>query len=265
MDSQLASTAEGKLGGKSIIMIHALGCDRSIWDGLIPHLADDYRVIRYDLPGHGASRYTHAGRPYTIGDDGIDSTSRDLQGIYTSLNIEEAVLVGISVGGMIALAFAAAYPERVSGLVVCDTDVRIGTAGTWNDRIDGIRQQGMDAMADKILSRWFTPSFAVRCPEKYQSARNMLLRCSVEGYMVTCEAIRDADLSGLPAKIMTKTLVLCGAEDVSTPPDSCRKLAGKIPNARFAVIEKTAHLPCIEQPDQMAAMIVPFLQELLYG
>ncbi len=243
---------EGAPEGPSLVFVNSLGTDLRIWDELVPHFSDSHRIIRYDKRGHGLSDCPPA--PYTIRDH-----ATDLAGLLDQLEVRQAILVGISVGGMIALDFAATWPERVQALLLCDTAPKIGTAVLWNERINNLRQHGMDAMRDAILSRWFTNTFPRREPAAFNGYGNMLTRMPVEGYTATCAAIRDVDLTKAAQTITTSTLVLCGAEDLATPPALAQGLCDLIPHAQFQKIPDAAHLPCIEQPDIMAHYIAQFI------
>lgn len=245
-------THEGVPGGFPLVFINSLGTDLRIWDRMVPNFAGRYPVIRYDKRGHGLSDCPPA--PYSIRDH-----AADLAGLLDSLDVPQAILVGISVGGMIALAFAARWPKRVQSLVLSDTAPKIGTAAMWNKRITTLRQRGMAALSESILSRWFVPSFAARAPAAYRGYANMLTRTPVAGYTGTCEAIRDADLTEATRTITAPTLVLCGAEDLATPPHLVSGLCELMPHAAYQEIPDAAHLPCIEQPDVMAAHITHFL------
>lgn len=250
----LQYAAQGNPNGFPLVFINSLGTDLRIWDGVAPHFTDRHRVIRYDKRGHGLSDCPPG--PYTIRDH-----ATDLAGLLDQLGARRAILVGISVGGMIALDFAATWPERVQALVLCDTGVKIGTAVMWNERIATLRQHGMAALSEAILSRWFSPAFATANPAAYRGYANMLTRMPVAGYTATCEAIRDADLTAAASAITAPTLALCGAEDLATPPDLVRDLCTHIPHAVYREIPHAAHLPCIEQPDVMAAHVTQFLPE----
>jgi len=114
-------------------------------------------------------------------------------------------------------------------------------------------------MAEAILTRWFSPAFKENSPAAYQGYYNMLTRMPVEGYTGTCEAIRDADLTESTRTIEAHTLILCGTEDVSTPPDLVRGLVELMPNAEFQEIPGAGHSTCIEQPDLVAEQIKRFL------
>ncbi len=243
---------QGDLSGTALVFINSLGGDLRIWDAVIPELSDQRPIVRYDLRGQGLSDCPPG--PYTI-----EQFSDDLVGLLDFLDLEQAIPIGISVGGMVAQHFAANYPERVPCLVLADTGARIGTAEMWNERIAALRAHGMEHLTEAILTRWFPPEFAEERPEEYRGYANMLARNPVSGYTATCEAIRDADLSALSERIRSPALVLCGAKDIATPPEMALSLAEALPDARLALISGAAHLPCIEQPAAMAGEMDRFL------
>lgn len=240
--------------GTPLVFVNSLGTDLRIWDAMLSSLTGTSPIIRYDKRGHGLS--DAPGGPYTI-----DQHTGDLMALLGHLGVREAIVVGISVGGMIALDFAAKYPGAVRALVLCDTAAKIGTASGWNQRIRSVREQGLEQMAETILARWFAPSFSRERPAEYRGYRNMLARSSGDGYIATCEALRDADLRESVSAIQAKALILCGEEDPSTPPAVVRELADGLPDAQFDVIPGAAHLPCVEQPTATATRINRFLQE----
>ena len=175
----LHHSVQGHRRGMPVVFINSLGTDLRIWDGVIPHLADRFRIVRYDKRGHGLS-------DCSPGRNAIRTHTNDLAGLLDSLQIDETIVVGTSVGGMIALDFAAAYPRRVRAQVLCGTGPKIGTAEMWNDRIHTLREHGMDTLSDAIVSRWFTASFAQNHPAAYRGYRNMLSRTPVAGYTSLC-------------------------------------------------------------------------------
>lgn len=243
---------EGDQNGPPLVFINSLGTDLRSWEAVTPAFSDRFRVVRYDKRGHGLSDCPPA--PYSMRD-----LSTDLVGLFDFLEIERATVIGISVGGMIAIDFAATWPNRVQALVLCDTAPVIGTAELWNERIAALRQHGMAHLAEAILARWFVPGFIEGNTAAYRGYYNMLTRTPVEGYTGTCEAIRDADLTEAAGTIKVPTLVMCGAEDLATSPDLVRGLRNLIPQAQYHEIPGAAHLPCVEQPTETAERIIEFL------
>jgi 3-oxoadipate enol-lactonase len=247
---------EGNATGETLVFVNSLGTDLRIWDAVIDSLLTDYNMIRYDKRGHSLSDCPKT--PYTIRDH-----TDDLAGLLDVLNIENVVLVGISVGGLIAMDFAVQHPEAVQALIVCDSLPKIGTGEMWNERINTLRQGGMASLGDTILTRWFAPSYKEQYPSEYRGYYNMLTRMPITGYTGTCEAIRDTDLTEAVQHIQCPTLLLCGAEDVSTPPLLMKGLTDLIPNARYVEIEAAGHLPCIENPQAVVTAIQSFLKDVL--
>lgn len=239
------------------VLINSLGTDLRIWERLLPRLNPDLSILRYDKRGHGLSDCP-AG-PYRM-----DDLVADLRGVLDCLKVSAAALIGISIGGMIALDFTARHPERVSALVLCDTAARIGNAQLWNDRIRELRRRGLEALSQSIVQRWFTSRFAVAHPGWWRGCLNMLSRMPAAGYAATCEAIRDADLTARLSSVRAPTLVLCGAEDRATPVAQVRELAHGVNGAQFKTIADAAHLPCIEQPDATASILAQFIQRGRY-
>jgi len=245
---------EGDPDGTPLVFINSLGTDFRAWDRVVERLGGGFRIIRYDKRGHGLSEATPA--PYAM-----DEHVADLASLLDTLGVDGAVVCGISVGGMIAQGLAAAEPRRVRALVLCDTGHRIGTAETWNDRIEAIKMGGIEAMADPIIERWFSEHFRSERAAEVAGWRNMLVRTTVDGYTGTCAAIRDADLTEQARGIGKPTLCLCGTADLATTPELVQELAGLIDGARYVPIEGAGHLPCIEMPDEMAAQIGGFARE----
>jgi pimeloyl-ACP methyl ester carboxylesterase len=151
---------DGTGRGIPLVLINALATDLRIWDDVVPHLTDRYPVLRFDKWEHNLSACPAA--PYSIHD-----FSTDLPGLLDKLEISQAIIVGIFVGGMIAMDFAVGWPERVHSMDLCDTAPVIGTSDLWNDRINGLREHGMGPIAEAILARWSSPAFKGNLPPAY--------------------------------------------------------------------------------------------------
>lgn len=241
-------------GARTLVFLNSLGSDARIWDDVAADLHREYATVQYDKRGHGLSDAPPA--PYTIRDH-----TDDLAGLLDALGVEKAVLIGVSVGGVIAQDFAAAYPSRVEGLALCDSGAKIGTAELWNLRIEAVRRGKLAEIAPTVLGRWFTPAFFEARPAEARGYLNMLARTTPDGYAGTCAALRDTDLTEQTAALKVPAIVLCGAEDHSTPPDLNRELAGLL-GADLHLIPGAAHIPSVERPQAVTEHLRTFLNGL---
>ncbi len=248
----------GGPGNKPVIVfINSLGTDFRIWRDVIVRLAGSYPLLTYDKRGHGLSDVGQA--PYSI-EDHVD----DLIGLLEHLKVSDAVVCGLSVGGLIAQGLYVRRPDLVKALILCDTAHKIGTADMWAARIAAIEQSGLDGIVDGVMERWFTPAFRESDPS-FPGYRNMMLRQPVEGYTGTCAAIRDADYTAAAGNIAVPTLCVVGDQDGATPPELVLSLAKLIPRARYEVIKDAGHIPCVEQPEMLTTIIEAFLAPVISG
>lgn len=247
-------SVEGRAQAPALVFSNSLGTDFRVWDRVAALLSDRFQIIRYDNRGHGLSSAPSA--PYTIEDH-----RDDLIGLLEYLNPGPAVLCGLSVGGMIVQSVGATRADLVRALVLSDTAHKIGPASMWNERIDAIGEQGIDTFADGILERWFTEDFRKNKRLELAGWRAMLTRTPLEGYLGTCAALRDADLTAGTSALTMPVLCICGAEDAATTPEVVEELSELIANSRFEQVAGAGHFPCVEQPDYTAGLITRFLEE----
>jgi 3-oxoadipate enol-lactonase len=234
-----------------LVFANSLGTDLRIWDEVVSRLGSRFRTLRYDKRGHGLSGI---GRPPYAIDDHV----ADLAALLERRGIRRATVVGLSVGGQIALGLAAGRPDLVGALALMDTAPRIGTRETWSARIAAIERGGLESIADALLERWLSPDYRRDNAAAVRLWRNMLTRTPEAGYIGTCAALRDADLTRAAAGLAIPTLCLCGEADLATPVELVRAMAALIPGAAFRVIPGAGHLPCIENPAAVAASIERF-------
>jgi 3-oxoadipate enol-lactonase/4-carboxymuconolactone decarboxylase len=244
---------DGPEGGPVLAFSNSLGTDLRVWDPLLPHLPQGLRLLRTTKAGHGLSDLAGA--------RAIEDHARDLLAVMDRCSIETCALVGLSVGGLIALAASELAPERFRGFVFCCTAHRIGQADVWNQRIADVEDKGLGAMADGVMERWFSEDFRTNRPGDLALWRNMLARQPAEGYAALCAAIRDADFTEAAKKIAVPALCVAGTEDGSTPPEVVAGLRGLVPGATMETIEGAGHIPCVEAPDRLGALISGFLKE----
>ncbi len=245
---------DGSPDGFPVLFSNSLGTDLRVWDALLPHLPDGLRFIRYDTRGHGLTDAPDA--PYFMGD-----LVQDAAAILDTLGIGQAMMVGLSIGGMIAQGLAAERPDLLKAAVLMDTAARIGNEQIWEDRVRAVREGGIASLEESILERWFSRPFHENNADELAGWRHMLCRTPVEGYVGCSQAIAETDLFDSTARLSLPVLAIAGAEDGSTPPDLVAETASLIAGSRFEVIRKAGHLPCVEQPLETAALITAFMQE----
>lgn len=227
----------------SIVFANSLGTDLRIWDRVIAALPANWTVLTYDKSGHGLSQ---------DGARTIEEFASDLAALMDANSLEGALVCGESVGGMIAQALAMSRPDLVAGLVLCNTAHRIGTPESWEERLAALDTTGLEAMADGIIERWFSPTFRRAHPQATAGYRMMLARTQLAGYRAVCAAIRDADFTEATQRLTCPTLCVAGTDDQATPPDLVQALSQLIPTASFNCYDDVGHLPCIEAPDRLA-------------
>jgi len=252
--AELRYEFRGKRGSPALAFTGSLGTDLTMWQPQADVLKPHFCTLRYDIRGHGASEVPPG--PYSM-----DDLGSDLLALLDRLGIERASLCGLSIGGMISMWVAAHAPERVERLVLCCTSARLGPAESWLERAAIVRAEGVQAVADAVLDRWFSPGFSQSHPEVIERMRAGLIATPREGYAGCCEAIAAMDLVGNLPSITAPTLVVSAAEDPSTPPEHGRRIAELIPGARFEVVPNARHIASIEQADLITALIQEFLND----
>jgi 3-oxoadipate enol-lactonase len=246
---------DGPPGAPVLLLGNSLGTNFHLWDDVVPPLARTWRVLRYDSRGHGSTDAGDADA-YTIAQLAGDAVQ-----LLDALGIERAAYMGLSIGGVVGQALAAAHPARVDALVLCATANVIGPPSSWDDRIAAIEAGGLEAIADTVMQRWFTPRTHVERPELVRGYRNMLVRTTVRGYTGCARALREADLRAADGAIAAPTLVVSAGDDASTPPSAGETLRDAIPGARYLLLPEGAHIIAAEQPQALARAAFEFLRE----
>lgn len=236
--------------GPLVLLANSLGTDLRIWDAVLPQLPAGLRIARFDKRGHGLS---DLGGAVTIQDLADDAAA-----LIEALG-GPAVVIGVSIGGLIAQSLAARRPALVTAIVLSNTAARIGTPDSWQARIDQVEGQGLGALSDSILERWFAPAF--RATPALAPWRNMLVRTPAEGYVACCRALAQADLTDAIRHLRCPTLMIAGSEDGATPLDLVEGTARLIPGARLEIVADVGHLPMIEASAAFAALLAPFVKE----
>ena len=242
---------DGKPDLPALVLVGSLGSDHAVWNPVMPALARFFRVIRLDKRGHGAS-------DAPPGDYSLERLGRDVLAVADAAGAPRFHYAGLSIGGMIGMWLGAHAGERLGRLVLTNTAATMD-AKAMGERIALVRAQGMQAVAEAVLARWFTPAYAARDTAHRATVRETLLSLDPAGYAGCCAAIRDMALEPLLPGIRTPTLVISGSLDPSTPPEQGRRIAASIPDSRHLELP-TAHFSHSEQPARWIDWVVRFLQ-----
>lgn len=248
--------------GPPIVLIHGLGLDRFLWDPFVTPLSEQCRVIRYDLLGHGDAE------PLTAPVTSTDFNAQ-LLSVLDDRKIDRAVLMGFSLGGVIARTIAAQNPDRVAGLILLNTistrppDIRRQVM----DRAARIDSGDTDGISEQAIERWFTPVFrasnslvidavldrlGLNLPDSYRHA-----------YRYFAEA--DAEAASTHSLIDAPTLVITGEQDRNSTPAMAYEIAAQIGTARCSVLPGLRHMGLVEDPSAILKLVVPFLKDIQHG
>jgi len=251
-DVQLHYREDGAEDGPPVVFANSLGTDLRLWDPVLPYLPPNLRYIRYDKRGHGLSSCPPA--PYSMG-----ALVSDVERLLDRLSVKNCLFVGLSIGGMIAQGLAVKRLDLVRAAVLSNTGAKIGTKDMWSDRIAAVQSGGIEALADPVMERWFSKAF--RATPELQLWRTMLVRQPAEGYAGCSAAISGTDFYSTTASLRLPLLGIAGTEDGSTPPDLVRETIDLVPGSKFELIRGAGHLPCVEKPEEYAALLTKFMQD----
>ncbi len=245
----------GEEGSPVVMLSHSLGSSLSMWAPQLGELEPDFRVLRYDIRGHGGSQSTPG--PYTL-----ELLGEDAVRLLDALGIDQVHWVGLSMGGMIGQCIALNEGRRLRSLALCDTTAIIphDAQPVWQERIDTVRAKGVQALLEQTLERWFTPSFLSQNPPILEVIRKEFIATPAEGYIGSMEAIRKLDyLERLP-EIRIPTLILVGEDDPGAPVEVAKTMHDRIPKSNLVVLPGARHLSNVEQPEAFNSALVRFLK-----
>jgi 3-oxoadipate enol-lactonase len=242
---------DGPENGPTVVYANSLGTDLRVWDLALPLLPPNLRHIRYDKRGHGLSDIGGGAR--------IDDHADDAIAVIEQFACGPVIFVGLSIGGLIGQGVAHRRPDLVRALVLSNTAAKLGTAESWQTRINAVNDGGLESIADAVMERWFASAF--RATPELALWRAMLARTSVQGYTAACTALASADQTKATRQLRLPTLVIAGSEDGASPSAVVKATADLIPGAAFHEIPGAGHLPCVEAPAAWAALVAPFLKD----
>ncbi|MEW1720244.1 4-carboxymuconolactone decarboxylase [Streptomyces sp. NPDC093109] len=252
MSDTTTKTLQYRLDGPEdapiLILGPSLGTTWHMWDRQVPELARQWRVLRFDLPGHGGA----PAHPATS----VSELAERLLATLDMLGVQRFGYVGCSISGAIGAELALRRPDRIASLALVAASPRFGTADEFRQRGVIVRANGLDPMARTAPERWFTPGFAGAQPAIVEWAVQMVRTTDPGCYIAACEALAAFDIRAELGRIAVPTLVLVGAEDQVTGPAEARTLVAGIPDARLALVPGASHLAPVEQPAAVTDLLV---------
>ena len=244
----LSATFEGPADAPVLVLGNSLGTTSRVWDRQAPALRERYRLLRYELPGHGDS--PAAPGPYSIG-----GLAAQVLALLDACDLERVRYAGVSIGAMIGMWLAAHAPDRIAALGLVCTSAYAPPADGWLTRAAQVRDAGMTSVVQASLDRWFTPAFIAREPELVASFATDLAAVDPAGYGGCCLALADLDLRGELAAIVAPTLVISGADDPAMPPAHGAAIAAGIKGASHLVVAG-AHLANVDSAADVTAALL---------
>ncbi|MGP9017536.1 bifunctional 3-oxoadipate enol-lactonase/4-carboxymuconolactone decarboxylase PcaDC [Streptomyces sp. BR1] len=244
--------SDGPEDAPVLVLGPSLGTTWHMWDRQIPELAAHWRIVRFDLPGHGGAPAHPAATVAELGDR--------LVATLDELGVQRFGYAGSAIGAAVGADLALRHPQRLTSLALIAASARFGTADEFRQRGVVVRSNGMDPMARSAPERWFTPVYAAAQPAIVDWAVQMVRTTDAGCYIAACEALAAFDIRADLARIGVPTLVLVGAEDRVTGPGDARTLVAGVPDARLAVVPGAAHLAPVEQPAAVTDLLVHHFQ-----
>ncbi len=247
----LAYELEGPDDTPVVLFGHSLSTDRRMFDAQVPLFAEaGYRVLRYDMRGHGESAPPD-------GPLSMAGLAADVVALLDHLGIDRVHYVGVSIGGMIGQMLGLEHGDRLMSLTLASTTAHIpeDMAPTWDERIATAECDGMQALVEPTVARWFTADALAQSLPEIEPVRAMIANTSVAGFTACCAAIKDFRVRDRLSAVTTPTLVLQGAEDPGTTVEAGRAIAEAIPDARFEVLDNASHMANIERAIRWTAIV----------
>lgn len=229
------------------VLIHSLAMDGTYWNRVAAHSIESADILIYDCRGHGRSDKLKG--PCTV-----ELHADDLADLLAVVGWSRVVVGGSSMGGCIALAFAAAYPKQVAGLGLIDTTAWYGQNALqqWEERGQKGLQEGMASLVNFQKSRWVSEAFCAQHPEVVDDAISVFLATDPQSYLETCRMLGAVDKRSALPSFTFPTRIVVGVEDYATPIAMAEAMRDAIPNAKLRVIDGVRHLTPLECPDKIS-------------
>lgn len=251
MDNKLNLYLAGS--GRPVVLLHSLLSDRASFDRLAPVLAAKYQVIVPDLPGFGASV---SGKRSLV-----ESADLIASRIRTFVTDGEAIIVGNGFGAFVALQAAILHPSLPARLILVGCGARFSELGreAFRKMASAASERGLEAVADTAMNRLFAADFQAANPDLMRDRRDAFLRIDPDVFGAACETLANLDLTAAVSAVRCPALVVVGENDQATPPEMARDLVERLPHARLQILEGCAHVPPLQAPDRLFALIDHFI------
>jgi len=248
--TELYYELHGSEGAPWLVFSHSLACTVRMWDPQIAAFKDRYRILAYDMRGHGQSA-APAG-PYTL-----DMLADDVLALMRELKIDRACYVGLSIGGMIGQHLALKEPKRFEKMVLADTGhtQTPETIKQWEERIRIAQAQGMKPLVAGTMERWFTPAFRDR--PRAQRIAELIAATPVAGYVGCGQAIMKLNTTARLKEIKLPVLAIAGDADPSAP--GTKYLGENVPGAKLVMLKQAGHIANVEQAEKFNQALRDFL------
>jgi 3-oxoadipate enol-lactonase len=252
--THLATELHASGNGPPVVLLHCLGVDHRLWADVVARLQSAFTVLTYDLPGHGSSATPSCGYD-------MDDLADQLRALLAARGVGHAHVVGMSLGGCVAQAFAGKYPSHVDRLVLADTTPQYPAMlkDKWAERAAVARRYGVGPLVEEKLAIWFTPEFAAADGPEVRYVRDTLTACDGEGYALACEALGAADLRERVRSIRAPTLIALGDRDLPPFHEAAAWLNATIPDSDTWLIPGARHAAPLQQSGAFAARLREFL------
>lgn len=258
LDINGRSVAYRLLGAEAlplVMLAHPLGMTQAVWDDLLPALLPRYRVLTWDLPGHGASQAW----PADGGEITPAALAAEAQALADHAGASRFHFVGTSIGGVVGQQLLADHAERLLSATLTNTGAVIGTRELWTTRAGRVRNEGLAVLSGEIVPRWFSAERLEAEPALETGWRTQMARTDAESYARLCEMLGRTDFTGKLAGRDVKVHLLGGSEDVATPPATLEALAAECDGAPLEILDGFAHVPSVESPDAVAERLLAWL------
>jgi 3-oxoadipate enol-lactonase len=245
---------DGPEGAPVVVLGNALGTDLTTWDEIAARLEPTLRVLRYDHRGQGRSGAL-------AGPESIEQLGRDVVALLDANGIERAAYCGLSIGGMVGIWLAANEPGRIDSLVALCSSAHPGGEEAWHRRAAIVTKAGSTRpFAEGVVARWITAETAAADPALIARLEEMLIATPPAGYSACCMVLASLDLREGLRRVAVPTLVVGADGDEALPPAHSREIAAGIAASRLEIMERAAHLPIVERPEAVAALILARLR-----